>query len=214
MASEMTADPDRRATPTHPAILRITHWVGAAAVIAMTLSGWAIYNASPILPFVFPPAWTLGGWLGGGIAWHIAAMWVLIADGAAYLLWGFASGHFRRDLLPLSARGVARDLWAALTLRLVHRLGSYNAVQRLLYVLVLAAIVLAVLSGLSIWKPVQLGGLTWLFGGYDIARRIHFALMSGIVAFLVVHVVLVLLVPSTLVAMIIGGHRAPRPREV
>ncbi len=211
MTPDMTVQPSETAARVHPAMVRITHWVGAAAVIAMTLSGWAIYNASPILPFVFPPSLTLGGWLGGGIAWHIASMWVLIADGAAYLAWGLASGHFRRDFLPLSARGVARDFWAALTLRLVHRLGSYNAVQRLLYVLVLAAIVLAVLSGLSIWKPVQLGWLTWLFGGYDFARRIHFALMSGIVAFLVVHVVLVALVPSTLVSMITGGRRPAEP---
>ena len=204
-----TAQQDQSASmgAVHPAIVRLTHWVGAAAMIAIILSGWAIYNASPLLPFVFPPWMTLGGWLGGGIAWHIAAMWVLAADGLVYLLWGLASGHFRRDFLPLSARGVARDFWAAVTLRLVHRLGSYNAVQKLLYVLVLVAAVLAVLSGLSIWKPVQLGGLTWLFGGYDIARRIHFALMSAIVAFLVVHVVLVALVPSTLVSMIVGGRR-------
>ncbi len=176
-------------------------------MIAMILSGWAIYNASPILPFVFPPWMTLGGWLGGGIAWHIAAMWVLMADGLIYLVWGLASGHFRRDFLPLSARGVARDFWAALTLRLVHRQGSYNAVQRLLYVLVLAP------RAGGAERPVDLEAgaarrLTWLFGGYDIARRIHFALMSCIVAFLIVHVVLVALVPSTLVSMITGGaHR-------
>ncbi len=210
----MTAQhPSAGTRPMHPAIVRITHWVGAAAMIAMILSGWAIYNASPILPFVIPPSITLGGWLGGGIAWHIAAMWVLMADGLIYLVWGLASGHFRRDFLPLSVQGVARDFWAALTLRLVHRLGSYNAVQKLLYVLVLGASVLAVLSGLSIWKPVQLGSLTWLFGGYDVARRIHFALMSAIVGFLIVHVVLVALVPSTLVSMVTGGRRVAVRRD-
>ena len=198
----------------HPAIVRITHWVGAVAMITMILSGWAIYNASPILPFVIPPSITLGGWLGAGIAWHISAMWVLIADGLVYLGWGLASGHFRHDFLPVRPRDVARDFWAALRLRLVHRMGSYNAVQRLLYVLVLAASVLAVLSGLSIWKPVQLGALTWVFGGYDIARRIHFALMSCITAFLVVHVVLVMLVPSTLVSMVTGGRLAPGGGEL
>ena len=182
-------------------------------MIAMILSGWAIYNASPIMPFVIPPWMTLGGWLGGGIAWHIAAMWVLMLDGLVYGVWGLASGHFRRDFLPFSARDVARDFWAALTLRLVHRHGSYNAVQRLLYILVLAAAVLAVLSGLSIWKPVQLGALTWVFGGYDLARRIHFALMAAIVVFLAVHVVLVALVPWTLVAMVTGGRRAVAPRS-
>jgi len=190
----------------HPAIVRITHWVGAAAMIVMILSGWAIYNASPILPFLIPQWMTLGGWLGAGIAWHIAAMWVLIVDGLVYLAWGVASGHFRRDFLPVSPRAIVRDLLAALTLRLTHREGEYNAVQKLLYVLVVTAGLLAVLTGLSIWKPVQLGSLTWVFGGYDIARRLHFALMSCIVAFLVVHIVLVALIPSTLVSMITGGR--------
>ncbi len=193
----------------HPAIVRITHWVGAAAMIVMILSGWAIYNASPILPFVIPPAWTLGGWLGAGIAWHISAMWVLVADGAVYLAWGLASGHFRRHFLPLQPGAVLRELGAALRFRLRHKMGTYNAVQRLLYVLVVVAAVLAVLTGLSIWKPVQLGWLTWVFGGYDLARRIHFALMSSIVAFLVVHVALVMLVPATLVGMVTGGRVVP-----
>jgi thiosulfate reductase cytochrome b subunit len=199
----------RASRPAHPLMVRITHWIGATAMIVMILSGWAIYNASPILPFLIPSNITLGGWLGGGIAWHISAMWVLMADGLVYLAWGIASGHFRRDFLPITPRGVVQDLVAALRLRLVHRLGTYNAVQKLLYLLVVLAAVLAVLTGLSIWKPVQLGWLTFLFGGYDIARRIHFALMTSIFAFLLVHLALVALVPSTLLAMITGGHAHP-----
>jgi thiosulfate reductase cytochrome b subunit len=202
---------DRQMPPVshrpYPLVLRLTHWVGAAAMITMILSGWAIYNASPILPFTFPSGLTLGGWLGGGIAWHIAAMWVLMADGLIYLAWGFASGHFARDFLPLSVLAVVHDLRAAFAFRLAHHVGSYNAVQRLLYALVVAGGVLAVLTGLSIWKPVQLGWLTWVFGGYDIARRLHFALMCCITAFLVVHVVLVALVPKTLRAMVLGAGR-------
>jgi thiosulfate reductase cytochrome b subunit len=192
------------------AVVRLTHWVGAAAMLCMILSGWQIYNASPILPFLFPQWMTLGGWLAGAIAWHIAAMWVLMADGLLYLAWGFGSGHFARDLLPVSPATLVRDMRAALALRLSHRPGTYNAVQRTLYLGVTAAAVLAVLTGLSIWKPVQLGALTWVFGGYDVARRIHFALMCAIVAFLAVHVTLVAIVPSTLRAMITGGPRLPR----
>jgi thiosulfate reductase cytochrome b subunit len=194
------ARPRRQLDP----VVRITHWVGAAAMICMILSGWQIYNASPILPFVFPPWATLGGWLGAGIAWHIAAMWVLMADGLVYLIWGVASGHFRRDFLPVTAGAIRRDLVAALTLRLGHDIDRYNAVQKLLYWLVLAAAILAVTTGLSIWKPVQFGAVTWVFGGYDVARRIHFALMTGIVAFLIVHVALVALVPATLKRITIG----------
>jgi thiosulfate reductase cytochrome b subunit len=206
--------------PTHPKrprrqldpVVRITHWVGAAAMICMILSGWQIYNASPILPFIFPPWATLGGWLAGAIAWHIAAMWVLMADGLIYLIWGLASGHFRRDLLPITQAALARDTAAALRLRLRHDINRYNAVQKLLYLLVLAAAIAAIATGLSLWKPVQLGWLTWLFGGYDIARRIHFALMTSIVAFLIIHIALVLLVPATLLRMTIGVRPdSPRP---
>jgi thiosulfate reductase cytochrome b subunit len=78
----------------HPLPVRIMHWIGAAAVTCMILSGWAIYNASPLLPFTFPRWMSLGGWLGGGIAWHLSAMWVLFADGLAYLGYGIVSGHF------------------------------------------------------------------------------------------------------------------------
>ena len=109
------------------------HWIGAAAVISMFLSGWAIYNASPSLPFTFPRGLTLGGWLAAGIAWHISVMWVLFADGLAYLAYGTISGHFWRDLRPNGPRALLRDFGDALRFRLSHRLGHYNAVQRLLY---------------------------------------------------------------------------------
>jgi thiosulfate reductase cytochrome b subunit len=188
----------------HPLMIRLTHWVGAYAMGCMILSGWQIYNASPLLPFRFPPALTLGGWLGGALAWHFGAMWLLIVDGGVYMLYGLLSGHFRRDLWPVTARAVATDLWAALTLRLRHQAGAYNAVQKLMYLLVLVGVVLMAISGLALWKPVQFVGLTDALGGYEVARRIHFALMSCIVAFLAVHLALVALVPSTLWGMIAG----------
>jgi len=77
-------------------------------------------------------------------------------------------------------------------------------VQKVLYWGVLGAILVTILSGLSIWKPVQLKELTWLFGGYEFARVVHFFGMAAIVGFLVVHVALTILVPKTLVAMILG----------
>jgi thiosulfate reductase cytochrome b subunit len=178
------------------------HWIGATAIICMILSGWAIYNASPSLPFTFPPWMTLGGWLAAGIAWHLTAMWVLFADGVAYLCYGILSGHFRRDIRPVGPKAVLRDLGEAVRLRLGHRLGHYNAVQRVLYTGVIVVICLSVLTGLSIWKPVQLGWLTALFGGYPLARHIHLAMMGLIVGFLVIHLVLVALFPRTLVSML------------
>ena len=191
------------------------HWIGAYAVICMMLSGWQIYDASPSLPVTVPGWMTLGGWLAGAIAWHLATMWLLIADGVAYLIYGTLTGHLRRVFGRPRPGEVWRDLRLALRFRLAHQLGTYNAVQRLLYILVIAAMVLAVTTGFAIWKPVQLGWLAGLFGGYPTARLIHLGLMVAIAAFLVVHVVLVALFPRTLLSMVAGlpGEAAEVPHE-
>jgi thiosulfate reductase cytochrome b subunit len=196
----------------HPATIRFLHWVWVYAIGCMVLSGLQIYNASPSLPFTFPRWIGLGGWLGAALAWHFSAMWLLAVTGMVYLAYGFISGHFQRDFGVPRPRLVTRDLWAALTLRLGHRLGHYNAVQRLLYISVIAALLLQVVTGLAIWKPVQLGALVNLFGGYPIARNIHLANMFLIVAFVIVHVVLVGIFPRTLVSMIVGLPADPKSR--
>jgi len=208
----------RAERPIHPLVVRITHWVNALAMLIMITSGWRIYNASPIFgEWSFPKAITLGGWLGGALQWHFAGMWLLVANGLVYLTYGLASGHLRRRLLPLRPREIGRDFVAALTFRLRHDPGVYNAVQRLLYVVVLLVGIVIVLSGLAIWKPVQFAPLTAVMGGYDTARIVHFLAMAGIVSFVAVHLALVLLVPKTLPTMIIGreihfGHdRAVKP---
>jgi thiosulfate reductase cytochrome b subunit len=118
-------------------------------------------------------------------------IWLLMLNGLAYLIWRFASGHFRRKLWPVLLRAVLRDAWTALRFRLPHEVGVYNAVQRLLYLGVIALGILAVLSGLAVWKPVQLWPLSDLFGGFFISRVVHFMPMTGIVLFLAVHILLV-----------------------
>jgi thiosulfate reductase cytochrome b subunit len=188
-----------------PAWVRILHWINAFAMVLMIMSGWQIYNASPLFGFTFSPSITLGGWLGGALLWHFAAMWILMVNGLIYLAFGFATGRFRKKLLPITPAGVISDTKAALTGKLSHEdLTKYNYVQKLLYAGIIIVGVLIVLSGLSIWKPVQLQWLTALFGGYDAARYVHFICMAAIVAFMVVHVVLALIVPKSLRAMIIG----------
>src|ERR1700754_4516561 len=188
-----------------PAWVRAMHWTNAVAMILMIMSGWQIYNASPLFDFRFSHSVTLGGWLGGALLWHFAAMWLLMVNGLAYLITGIATGRFRRKLLPITPGGVLSDVKAALTFKLAHDdLSTYNYVQRLLYAGIIVVGIVIVLSGLSIWKPVQLHWLVTLFGDYDRARYVHFFCMAAIVAFLVVHVVLALLVPKSLRAMIIG----------
>jgi thiosulfate reductase cytochrome b subunit len=201
---------DERTVPVtknviQPAWVRIMHWVNAVAVILMIMSGWQIYNASPLFNFSFSRSITLGGWLGGALLWHFAAMWLLMVNGLVYLTLGLVTGRFARKLLPISPAGVIADTTAALTGKLSHDdLSRYNQVQKLLYTGIIIVGVLIVLSGLSIWKPVQLQWLTAVFGGYDVARYVHFICMAAIVAFLVIHVALAVLVPKSLRAMIIG----------
>ncbi|AMP38054.1 cytochrome b/b6 domain-containing protein [Ralstonia solanacearum] len=188
-----------------PAWLRITHWLNAIAVIIMMLSGWRIYNASPLFAFRFPNEITLGGWLAGALQWHFAAMWLLVANGLVYLVLNVATGRFWRRFIPVSIPSALHDVVAALRGRLSHaNLAEYNAAQKLLYLGVVAVIVITVLSGLAIWKSVQFPLLRTLMGGYDAARWVHFIGMSAIALFIVVHVVMTVLVPRTLIIMLRG----------
>lgn len=191
--------------PIHPAWLRATHWVNALAVVLMSMSGWRIYNASPLFEFKFAKAITLGGWLGGAIQWHFAAMWLLAANGLVYLLCNAGSRRLWTKFFPLSPRVIIADVRAALRGRLSHADPSqYNAVQRAAYLFVIVDAVLLVLSGLVLWKSVQFPLLRELLGGYEAARRVHFFAMAALVAFAMVHLAMVALVPRTLLAMIRG----------
>lgn len=189
-----------------PLWLRITHWLNAFAVLIMVTSGWQIYNASPIFkPITFSPAITLGGWLGGALQWHFAAMWLLVANFIVYLAMNLVTGRLRRRMFPLSIKSIFSDAFAAVRGKLGHDdLTHYNAVQKFAYLAVIVDIVIVILSGLAVWKSVQLPLLRTLMGGYDNARVVHFFGMSFLVAFLVVHIAMVALVPRSFVLMIRG----------
>jgi len=194
-----------RGVMIHPAWLRTTHWLNAVAVVILAMSGWRIYNAAPFFDFIIPSEITLGGWLGGAIQWHFAAMWLLAANGLVYLLCNAGTGRLLRKFFPLSPRAVIADLAAALRGRLSHEdLSHYNAVQRMAYLFVIIDAVLLVLSGLVLWKSVQFPVLRELMGGYEAARRVHFFAMAALVAFVIAHLAMVALVPRTLLAMIRG----------
>ena len=168
-------------------------------------SGWEIYNASPLFPFAFPKSITLGGWLAGALLWHFAAMWLLAVNGLVYVVLGIVTGRFRRKLLPLRAGEVVADTRLRVARALSHDdLAVYNALQKLLYLGVIVAGIVIVLSGLAMWKPVQLWWLSALFGGYEAARYVHFFAMAAIVGFPVIHVVMAFVVPKALRAMIMG----------
>ncbi len=193
----------------HPLVLRVMHWTNAIAMVIMIGSGWKIYNDEVIFGFLhFPEAITLGVWAQHGLQWHFFGMWILMLNGLIYLAYGLISGRFRRMLWPIRPVEVVREALAALTFKLKHTdLTHYNAVQKVLYVGVIAVIIVQVISGIAIWKPVQFSGLITLFGGFQGARLAHFIGMALIVGFMVVHLSLALLVPKTILAMLTGGPR-------
>jgi thiosulfate reductase cytochrome b subunit len=173
----------------------------------LMLSGWRIYNAAPLFDFRFPRSATLGGWLGGALLWHFAAMWLLAGNGIVYLAFNVATGRIRRKFLPLSWRAVTSDLWAALCGRLSHAdPHHYNAVQRAAYLFVIVDTALLVVSGLVLWKSVQFPLLRDALGGYEAARRVHFLAMAAMLGFLVIHIGMVALVPRSLLAMLRGRN--------
>src|SRR5437899_1491537 len=195
--TDLAKVPSDPAVVIHPRWVRVTHWINVIAMFVMITSGWRIYNAAPLFPFTFPPEITIGDGLdglSGALLWHFAAMWLLAVNGVIYVALGLLSGRFRRKLLPIRPPEVIRDVRAALTGKLSHHdLSVYNAVQRLLYAGVIVAGVVIVLSGISIWKPVQFQELAAVFGGYDAARFVHFFAMATIVGFLLIHVTLAIL---------------------
>jgi thiosulfate reductase cytochrome b subunit len=218
-AEPLPEAPARPSIVVHSLVVRVTHWVNALAMIIMIGSGWRIWNSDPIFDYYFPVWATIGGdpersqdlhnelGLASALQWHFAGMWLLVINGLVYFAYGLLSGHFRHAFFPVSPRAFFRDFFAALRFRLPHHPGVYNAVQKALYLGVLAAGIVMVLSGLAIWKPGQFQELAWLFGGFDTARLVHFLGMVAIVLFLLVHISLVIIVPRTLPTMISG--RAP-----
>ena len=189
----------------HPLWLRITHWLNAFAVLILVTSGWRIYNASPLFDFRIPKDLTLGGWLGGALQWHFAAMWLLVANGLIYLILNIGTGRLRAKLLPVRVKELIADMKSALTGKLAHAdPRHYNAVQKVAYLFVTLDAMVLIVSGLVIWKSVQFATLRELLGGYEMAREIHFYAMSALVLFFVVHIVMVAIVPRTFIAMLRG----------
>jgi thiosulfate reductase cytochrome b subunit len=191
----------------HPLAVRIMHWTNAVAMFIMIGSGWKIYQDEVIFGWLHFPDWmTIGGEAQGALQWHFFGMWILTINGLAYIVYGLATGRFRRMLFPISPRALLADIADALRFRLHHDdLTRYNAVQRVLYVGIILVGIVQVLSGLAIWQPVQFSELAALFGSFQTARLIHFICMAAIVLFLIVHIALAMLVPRTLVGMLTGG---------
>ncbi len=190
-----------------PLLIRITHWINVPVLAILAMSGLQIFLAYPFfgprgaqydwvpLSGWMPPEWMrAGGWLAGARHLHFAFAWLLVINAAIYLLYLAVSGEWRRRLLW---RDQPRP--------------HYNRLQRAAYTSALVLAILEVLSGLAMWKPIQLHRLTWLMGGFDAARVIHFLAMLGLAAFVIGHVVMVAVHWRTLPEMITGGKREDQP---
>ena len=209
MSRDAMATSGRSGRRLHPVPVRFMHWTNAVAMLVMITSGWGIYDDDVIVRGLhFPEALRLGEWAAPSLNWHFAGMWLLAINGLAYLVYGVVTGRLRERLLPIRFSDLVTTIRDTLHLRIAHEdLTTYNAVQKLLYVVVILAGLSQVVTGLAIWKPIQFSGLVSLLGGFQSARVIHFAGMSVIVGFLIVHVLLSLLVPQTLWAMLAGGPK-------
>ncbi|HEX9052422.1 MAG TPA: cytochrome b/b6 domain-containing protein [Anaeromyxobacter sp.] len=215
--------------PAQPWLVRATHWSHVILFAIMAGSGLQILAAYPFLgaqgePYGWyplqgrapPRLLTIGHWLAGGRHWHFAFMWPFAVNALVYAVFLFASGEWRRRIfLP---RRDARNAWHTLLhdLRLRRQppapVGLYNGMQRLAYTVVLAVAPLLVLSGLAMYKPVQLPRLTAAMGGYDLARAIHLGVLALLCAFLVIHVVQAALHPRTIADMATGGREREEAR--
>lgn len=192
-----------RAVVEHPSIVRFAHWATAIAVPILVLSGLQIFRAFPSFGAKIPqrdlldvPLWaTLGGWLGGALQWHFTFMWLFLGAGLVYGTFQLASGNWRQIVVS------RRDL-AGIRPMIRHYLqrgpkppydGAYNPLQKLAYTTTLASGALAALSGLALWRPVQLAWLVFLFGGFQGVRIAHFLAMCGLLAFIPGHLLMVAL---------------------
>ncbi len=217
-------------TSEQPLVIRVTHWLHVPLLVGMAGSGLQILAAYPFLGargrnFAFypfqgetPPEWLrLGAWLAGARSLHFALGWFFVLNGVVYLAYLFASGEFRERLFSSAPRRLVR---------LPHRpslpaprpppaaSGLYNGLQRLAYTTALLLGALLVLSGLAIWKPVQLAVLTASFGGYDGARAVHLGALAAIALFTLGHVILALSHPRTFRAILTGGEKRDAREDV
>ena len=226
----MTGAPGALGAPAvkrHHWIVRLTHWATFVLLAGMVASGLQIYTAysrfgergGPYYRNLFEgenfPAWSrLGRWLAGALNWHFALMWPLVLIGLLYLCYLVASGEWRSLLFrPRDVRGAIEMQKYYLRLRKDHPAqGKHNPLQKLAYTFIVFLGVVAVLSGIAIYKPVQFAWLTTLFGGFQLARYWHFWTVWIFVGFLVVHVLLVFVVdPASLRAMVTGWYRGRFP---
>jgi thiosulfate reductase cytochrome b subunit len=178
----------------HPRIIRCLHWLNFPLLSLMIWSGVLIYWAHQ--PYVEIPehiaeSWHISAKLALGMGWHFFIMWFFSINGILYFCYLIYSGEWRslaprRDSLIKSLQLILFELKIIKTPPV--QIGKYNDAQRIAYTGAILMGLGSLITGLAIYKPVQLGWLTWLLGGYEAARFEHFILMIGFILFFFIHI--------------------------
>lgn len=185
----------------HPAITRVCHWTFALAVLVLIGSGLEVFAAFPAFAekmpqadlFEPPPALRIGGWLGGALQWHFTFAWLLTVAMAIYFGYQLLT---RRGRQVWFAASDVRGVWPMVRHYLLlgpepTMTDTYNPLQKLAYSVALFLIVVSLVTGFALYKPVQLSWLLYGLGGFRLTRLWHFAAMCGLLAFVPGHVVMV-----------------------
>jgi Ni/Fe-hydrogenase b-type cytochrome subunit len=209
-----------RAVYEHPFIVRLCHWINLVALFVMVGSGLQIFRAFPSfgakIPqkdlLHWPKAYAIGGWLGGGLQWHLTFMWIYIGTGLLYLGYQIFSGNYRQVLfVPRDIPGV----WPMVKHYFFFgpkppAREAYNPLQKQAYTMAIVLGVLSVLTGFAVWKPIQFSWLAWMMGGFHYARIWHFCIMWAILFFVLGHLVMVVLHGwNNFVSMLTGWKKDP-----
>jgi thiosulfate reductase cytochrome b subunit len=184
--------PKVKSTPRQAFLAKTFHWLNIISVTLMITSGLEIYNANPVFGgrngWDIPPLLLLGGWLAGGRHWHFAAMWLFALNLLWYGIYILVTSRWRHRFMS------KRDLKA---LSLSTNPQRYNyAWHRLVYTAIIPVLLMAILSGLAMYKPAQFHWLSSLFGSWQVLRTVHFLSVPTLILFTIIHYSLALKVGS------------------
>jgi thiosulfate reductase cytochrome b subunit len=189
----MTSKPEPRpkkvpVAPTQSIWAKAFHWINIISLLLMVVSGLQIYNANPVFGgragWDFPRLLVLGGGLAGGRAWHFAIMWTYSLNLLGY---GLFVGITRR----WQHRFAGNNDIKAVRVSQNEKRKNY-AWHRLVYTAIIPILLLAIASGLAMYKPAQLHWLAALFGDWQTLRTVHFITVPTVLLFTFVHSLLAL----------------------
>jgi Ni/Fe-hydrogenase b-type cytochrome subunit len=211
---------DVRIAYEHPWAVRFCHWLNTVSLFVMAASGLRIFRAFPSFgPKIpesdllhVPGSLTLGGWLGGGLQWHMTFAWIYVATGVFYFGYQILSGNYRQFLFVL------KDLpgvWPMIRHyfffgRKPAQTEVYNPLQKMAYTSAILLGLLSILTGIVLYNPVQFSFLASLMGGFHWARVWHFCVLCTLLLFVLGHLIMVILHGwSNFTSMLTGWKRDP-----